>query len=288
MPALPNDPEHPMPQANYPGVAYGWGVPLPELLSVPASGSIVPYVVRAKTLQTETRTCERLVCTGGSCLDENIDYYRLPAVSAASLHQGATVLAIVGCPASPVSSGDTTYCGAGWTPSKGNLRALALGLVHAPTLNSAVVPAQLADLVPSFGSVSATWQSSGSSAALATPTPYEGVASSVGSIPLPPQGNVAAYGTDGIRLAFGAADAGADAAAARTLAISMADIQGASDPRSLPAAFFASNGGLAIDVLGDPREQQLYLDDGGANPAYRGRGLHVLALPTSPRDAGAD
>ena len=282
-PAWPDDSAGPMPLANYPGVPTGGGAPLPALGHFFGS-YLVPYLVRAKVLERSNlgaTPCDQLICSGGQCLDKQ-DYVTLPPIDGAKLGDGgAYLLAIVGC--LPLNANPGASCGAGYSATLGNLRAVVMRLdERRPALANSPIAFQFAHAAPALGFVSVTVDTlDGGAVGLA----FNAVAPpSALTLPRP---TLADYGKIDVTLHLFSGDGGADSSAPTTLAMSLASIERATAPGKLPNAFYEQDSNFVFVVLGDPSADvaQISTPDGGANPAYDGHGLHVIAIPSASIDA---
>ena len=87
--------------------------------------------------------------------------------------------------------------------------------------------------------------------------------------------DLAAFGT----LGFGVDGPPGDAAAASHLWMSLAQAQSLVDPAADPRVYFGTGSTYLAAVIGDPNAPAPFQTSG---PAYDGRGLHVLVLPSLP------
>jgi hypothetical protein len=272
LPAYPDNPAEPMPETNYPGVPVGGAALLPPVFLPGAS--LVPYVVRAQTLNRLNElstnpaeaTCDQLVCSGGSCLEVNADYYALPAITMPSAG-GTIALVVEGC-LEGFADGSITECGSSFNAASGNLSALMLTL--APGEDAGGWNVQLAQLSPSFAG------DAGSSVTYADPSMD---ASTLLSMPSFNVGSpvVFPFGDASVTSAtFVLAPQGAGA-----VSDSLSAVQYFQAPSANPFTYFTGATSYFVAVVGDSTAgaAQLSLADGGANPAFDGHGLHVIAYP---------
>jgi hypothetical protein len=254
----------PMPESNYPGIPVGGAVPLRTFTH---GAFLVPYIIRASDLTRpgyDTLTCDKLICTTSTTCLHDGEFWSLPAIDRLRLMQGRRyVLAIGGC-RSGASAGGCASAG----PLDAQLQEVAAstgGLAGSLT-------GQFLHLAPAVGAISLSVDDAG----VSLPA-YGAIAPSLGvmTLPTPPHGDLAAYASESLHLTY--ADAGAD--------FSLALVQRLSDPSMLPTAFFERDTPWVFVVLGDPAAASP-LADGGINSAYDGRGLHIIALPTTPPNAG--
>ena len=283
-PAWPDDTAGPMPLANYPGVPAGGGAPLPNLHTFDGQDLAV-YLVRAKVLERSnlgSTPCDQLLCSGGQCLDKQ-DYVALPAIDGTKLQHGATyLLAVVGC--LPLNASAGASCGENYSMTLGNLHALVMRLdARRPTDALLPIALQIAHAATAVGRV-AVGIDTIDAGALGAITPAFGEVAPPSALTLA-RPAFADYGKIDVHVATVAPDGGADAGAA--LALSLDAIQKATEPGTLPNSFYEQSSNFVFVVLGDPSPDvaQIFLQDGGANPAYDGHGLHVIALPTASIDA---
>jgi hypothetical protein len=282
LPPLPSDPEKPMPNSSYPGIAEGAAVGLPavdfaDLLGASVTAQVEVFAVRAKRVigstESEGPRCPDLVCERGSCLEKGPDYVSVGQVDL--VLGGASALTIGGCPASGLGAPltDTSICGTTYTAESGNLHAEASPLGKSTAPRSATVVKLLA--LPS-GVSEVRWQS-GDSSTLLNQT--------FSAVALPP--SLALYATYGITMPTAALDGGAvndaggadagssDAGSSPAVFFSLAAIQELSDPSSLPNTFFDA-GAYVVAILGSPSVGPAINTDGSRN-AQPGA-LRVVAL----------
>jgi hypothetical protein len=283
VPAYPDDPSHPVPETNYPGVPVGGAAMLPALAL--AGTQVTPYVVRAQLLDklgylstnVAEPTCDQLICTGGSnCLTAQLDYFPLAPVTVSPSGGAPLVLAIEGCGPSGVGAASIAQCGPGYTTSSGNLSAQVAQVAPPSALadGGGSWTIQPADLSPSFaafasddgGSPTLTYvdPTTDASVALSVAAGSINVASS--AVPLSDAGVTSAYFTVG-----------------SSLTQSLVSIQYFQAPSSDPYTYFTAPVTYFTAILGDATDAAApaSLLDGAANPAFDGHGLHVIAYPTS-------
>jgi hypothetical protein len=271
-PAYPDDPSHPMPETNYPGVPVGGAVLLPPL-ELPG-GALTVYVVPAYYMQSQgyvsgsEPTCDRLIPE--DVIPQAVEYFTLPAVTLPTFG-GAVVLAIEGCGVGTgLATGSIAQCGASFSAGTGNLTALA-GTLASPD-DAGPWTMQLAQLSPSFaqgGGTTLTYVDPTVDASVALTAPASSVGAPV-TVALSEAGVTAAY------FAVGASSGGA-------FTESLASIQYFQSPASDPFTYFGANGAYFVAVVGDATDAAapVSLPDGAANPAFDGHGVHVIAYPES-------
>ncbi|MDB4994898.1 MAG: hypothetical protein JWM74_2330, partial [Myxococcaceae bacterium] len=134
------------------------------------------------------------------------------------------------------------------------------------------ISSQFAQLSSAIGNVTARYGSldggvdSGVSLGSAT---FGAVGSPTGASIAPPA--MAAFGSSGITIT--SVDGGA------LLKSSLAEIQQASDPSHPPDDFYKNRTSFVFVLVGDPATPSKI--DGGSNPEYGARGLHIVALRSS-------
>jgi hypothetical protein len=259
--------------SNYPAVALGSGALWSNVGSA-TSSYVVPYVLDAQQLANSSgdgaKTCDALVCNGGSCLEQNNGWIALDGIDATTFSSSrAILLAVTGC---PQGTGSAAQCGAGYDPVGGNLHATWIALSDSTGTDDAF--AQLAQLSPNFGAATVT-SVYADDASLASALPYSSIAPPA-SLPVPSPSMPGAYAVDTLT-AMG--DAGA-------LTLSLADITRLTDPSLLPSDLFAPASNILIGIVGDPSSTVAQIDAGG-DASYDGHGLHMIAVPMNPApDAG--
>jgi hypothetical protein len=270
----PSDDSHPMPMANYAGIAVGRGAALPRAI-VPNAPFVIPYLIDAHelTMLSDPKApCNARVGPGcppnsGMCLRTS-DYVALPAIpTSLLLEPGAKVLAIVGC-----KTPGNAACG---TAMGGTLRAAIVSLSPDPQASVDQIGVQLAHLSFASGSAVATLDSL---AVDAGPVPLDPLTSGPSNgliITRPPSPGDLGWGNDGV--AFAVRDAG--------LRMSLADMQRIADPSALPSVYFTDRAYVFV-LVGDPNANEALYIDGGLNPKFDGTGLHVTAISTTPGTLG--
>jgi hypothetical protein len=270
---LPDDPRRPMPQANYPGIARGNGAVVDPAFE--GTGAfVIPFLVNALSLTTHpNQDCKALLSTcggGSSCLKSPADFVKLPALPRSTFDaNGTTLLAVTGSGATLGMKGIPLD---GFPPA-------------APAMGG-----QLAHLAPTLARLVATYGApDGGGVPLGRASFGEASAPSA-SLPRPADGAMDLFGTRGVALAnVASSDAGDDASIGSTLPFffaSLAEIQQASDPSLPPNELFRPGVGYVFVVVGDPAVSKS-LGDGGANPDWAGRGLHVIAIRSSAPEVDA-
>jgi hypothetical protein len=273
LPPYPNDPTHPMPETNYPGVPVGGAALLPP---VQLSGTVTPYVVSTVRLATDsTSSCAVKLCPnqsmpGGDCVGVS-EWAALPPIT---LPPGATVaLAVQGClpfASAPGKVVTNAQCGLGYEGSPmGNLTATLTTLF--PPVGGSVdggIALHVAQLSPSSADASLTYVDPTIDASVALPA-YP-LAGSLGTftVPLSEAGVLAA--------SFVTASTPGG-----TLTESVGAIQFFQAPASNPETYFTAPGPYFTALVGDATDASApaNLADGAPNPAFDGYGLHVIAYP---------
>jgi hypothetical protein len=273
-PAYPDDPAHPMPETNYPGVPVGGAALLPA--QVFPAATVTPYLVPAQSLYGQTSTtpggettCDRLICSAVSCLASNA-YFTLPDVTLPT--GGTTMLAVTGCGVgSGFAFGSVAQCGASYTAASGNLAAVTAPLTTVGEDGGWTVEAL--QLSPSFAG-----SSGGGSLVYVNPIADASVpialSASIGSPTTLPLGEA------GVGSAYFSLTPAGGAAEAQPLGA----IQFFQAPSSDPFTYFSGGSAYFVAVVGDATDAAApaSLPDGAANPAFDGHGLHVIAYPESP------
>lgn len=273
LPPYPNDPTHPMPETNYPGVPVGGAALLPP---VQLSGTVTPYVISASRLATDsTSSCAVKLCPNqsmptGACVGLS-EWAALPPIT---LPPGMTVaLAVQGClplASAPARVLTNAQCGLGYEGSPmGNLSASLTVLV--PPIGSAVdagLALHVAQLSPSSPDASLTYVDPTLDASIALPTYPLATGLGTVTVPLGEAGVLSAY--------FMAASASGTA-----LTESVGAIQFFQAPASNPETYFTAPGPYFAALVGDATDASApaNLADGAPNPAFDGYGLHVVAYP---------
>ncbi len=200
---------------------------------------------------------------------------------AAELPAGASLLVFSGCPplAEDESAG-TARCGESWSAASGNLAVSVVALETFPRTNRAVLPVQVMLLSPALSSAAGDRPLGFGIGDLDAQAPAPlvsgafplGVAVPEEPVFLPFDPELSAnFAT---RALFVVA---LEATGPRTLFVqSLADVQRASAPTSIPLTWYAGASNYVVLVLGDPEPPQV---DGGVDPR---RALHFVALPLAP------
>jgi hypothetical protein len=222
----------------------------------------------------------------------NADYFELPAVPAsASPSPVPSFFAVTGCKNTQLDPTATAaQCGSPYDTNRGNLEVVTAALDDTLTADNKTVRVQVAHLSPALavtdgGTVSVTYGplDAGLSQTLGAALQL-GRIGPLSSLTLP--ASPADYTNDGVTVALVASDG----TVAQSLWLPLATVARLSDPSQLPESLFHSPANYLFAVVGDPTApEQLTLPDGGPNPAYDGRGLHVVAIPTTdppPGDGG--
>lgn len=299
-----------MPSSNVVGLEVGGAVLLPA-----AEGPLGrAFLFDERTLRPfyppgkPGPTCDALL--GGNFPDKGVPVGDLQE----DLAHGVHLLVLTGCrPTSSDVSATPARCGPDWTPLGGNLALKTIAVeafarprpselpVQALLLSSAIAGAASGRAIGvAFGDVADDGGSlAGHGAARTTIAadlaPYQPAPSAPIALVYDPS-DVAAYASRGFVVSFaggrdagadagGGADGGADAGAAQILFTqSLADVQRRSEPNAVPQTWYALGASYVLLALGDPDPR---LPDGGADPDP-GRAPHLLAMPLSAPDAGAD
>jgi hypothetical protein len=272
-PAYPDDPAHPMPETNYPGVPVGGAALLPTIML--PSAPLVVYVIPAYYLQSQgyvaganEPTCDTLILS--DLVPQHVDYFFLPAVTFPA-GGGPVVLAIEGCAAGTgLADGSVEQCGASYAGTT-NLSAVVGPLV--PSADDAGAwTVQLADLSPSFdpgdGGPALGYVDPTIDASLALSAPASSISAPPVTVPLSEAGVTSAYFVIG-------------PSSAAPLTESLASVQYFQSPSSDPFTYFSGNATYFVAIVGDATDAAapVSLPDGAANPDFDGHGLHVIAYP---------
>jgi hypothetical protein len=272
VPAYPDDPAHPMPETNYPGVPVGGAALLPPILF--GGESVTAYVVPAYYLQSQgyvaganEPTCDVLIPK--YLKPQNVEYFALPPVPLPS-SGGTIVLAVEGCGAgAALTAGSVAQCGASFVAGTANLTALA-GALAAEDAGAWTV--QLADLSPSLdpgdGGPALSYVDPTIDASIPLAAPPSSLTAAPMTVPLSEAGVTAAYFVIG-------------PSSSSPLTQSLAEIQYFQAPASDPFTYFSAPTTYFVAVVGDATDAAapVSLPDGAANPAFDGHGLHVIAYP---------
>jgi hypothetical protein len=245
----------PMPLANYPGARRGGGVDLGSFLATTPT-TVTIDVFRAADLAGDAvwqpkraaYTCTNISCDTGS----------LPCVPharfSATLDDDVNVIGLVdgtsGVEAHSSFFPDKPFNG-------------APGSIYGGVVN-----------FTGFGagsSVSATYADLGDAGSSTGGTLISVNVTSDASAPVPVTSTVASYDGDGIR--FDATDAGA------SFSQSLDSIGYVTNPTLDPPTFWSVRANFVFALVGDPNDPTSVLSNGGRDPAFDGRGLHVTAIP---------
>lgn len=294
-PDLPPQPDRTvMPQANVVGVEVGSVVRISPLEKAPGKVYVInqrkvlagPDDVAKPCGQTLREFIPDIEFHVAGQLDEPIGASRVTLLAITGCGSGAYINAL-GVPKED--------CGPEWNETSGSLRARTLTLLPTSVATETSLPVQVVHMAPlleakrqpgeaievSFGALDA---GPGALAQNVVTTPPLFDASPPVTLKLD-QTKETTYGTHGFRIAV--QSNGADASAAFSVEQSLADIQDLSFSQTVPTSYYMEASNYALILLGDPRVQPTY-PDGGPNPDYARRSVHLLAVPVkAPTDAGA-
>jgi hypothetical protein len=277
---FPSDNE--MPGSNYPGIAVGGAVQLPDL-SLVSDGATV-YAVRAFPIaglivKNQPATCQDLICapnSGPACLTEKLDYWRVDTIAQPAPAQ-TTLFAVAGCLGNgndPLAN--SARCGPFYDPVMGNLHLETVPLGLNVPIEDGGLQVQAAQLSPGLaslqGDAGTTALSFGDMADAQTVAQLgaEGTVVPTSMLPTPPPG-LAAFGQVG----FAVVVQGVDGGSAGDLWMSLAQSQELVDPAQDPTVYYAG-GRFVVAVVGDPFAPHAFM---GGDGGYDGTGLHLLVLP---------
>jgi hypothetical protein len=282
----------PMPESNFPGVALGSAVLLPDAASL--TGTLTLYAIRAIQLETSNKRdtpCDKLFCSGIGCLLSSTDYFQLPPVA---IQRGAAnIIVVEGCPpqadlASPLK---TQVCGASYDRGLGNLHAEVVSVVPSkPTeagieVQVAQFSQGLADLLVDAGAATVSFvqpvqdaSADTGTTALSTITTVRNEGQLAPSTPvrLSLGGLLASYGDVGIRLDLPASEAGAP-----SYFLTLAQAQELVAPAMDPRVYYGGRGTYVIAIVGDPSAPSPFVTGPEAG-TYDGTGLHFVIAPAQP------
>lgn len=310
-PELPPQPDRDvLPQANILGIDTGGLVRLGPMTKPPGEIYVIPQKVKAVVGATE-KSCGEYIKNGA----ENFEYYKVqsPGLDRPIGVDEAEVIAIVGC-------GPTVFLGQLGLKEKdcpnfdseeahagGTFEAKVLTLTKTTTATDKQLPmtlinlsAKLSELAPSGQELDVTFGDfdAGATAKLATDVPAKAALFAENeSVTLDvDQSTEATFGMFGFRIAYRDADGTASALDAGGFVVdqSLATIQESSRSTSNPTSYYVASSNFAFFLLGDPSVRPVFAD-GGTNPYYARRAVHMLAVPvrddsysTPLADAGAD
>ena len=303
---LPSDPNHPIPMANYPGVPVGGSVffdSLKELLGANFL-TVAPILVRATDVDVVESVpgggaaylCDDLVgSTPGTGRLAESDIVRLPPIQSNEVLQSPVELYVIhGCLAGQTDDpGSAPRCGTNWEETSGNIDARIVSMSPMAPTGDYLPTLQVAHLSPSLDAIAQANGAAGLSVrfgAIDNPNAGNVIADSTAlwsvtlvepnrfSLPA----TLAEYGTQGMT-----AEVEANETTVASASVSLGDIQAFSVPEPLPDAFFGATDAFVLLVLGDASGASTPVTvDGNANPAFDGKGLHFLVIPTGePVDA---
>ena len=296
-----------LPHSNLVGLAPGGAFLIPnaqDRFEASIDADVTPYLINAKAVKDESRSCDELICNDSSCLEDTEYVTSAPIRLTAPNAEEVSVLVIRGC---RPYKGSIERCGATYLPDTGNIQLaeqIRLSLVPNPSpgtvrvfaaqLSPSIGPLWVGDAGSSLRLEYGTLAPGGSPQTLLQGEAFNTYWVSGTSEPLLLPGDtdaeIARYGEEGFTLKGPDADGGE----AIRMQMSLASVQELADASTLPAAFWRGSSDFLVALLGDVTAgtAQLTLPDGGANNLFDGYGLHVLAVPLRsvmvPGDAGDD
>jgi hypothetical protein len=278
----------PMPESNFPGVALGSAVLLPDAASL--TGTLTLYAIRAIQLENYGKRdfpCEKLICP--SCVLNSTDYFKLPPIA---VQRGAANLVVVeGCPPQDTlaSPSRTASCGASYDPALGNLHADVLSVVPSKPAEAGIevqvaqLSQGLADLLGDAGGAKVSFaqvapDASAGTTALSTISTIgnEGQLAPTLPVSLPLGGTLTSYGGVGIRLDLPAGEAGAP-----SYFLTLAQAQQLVAPAMDPRVYYGGQGTYVIAIVGDPNASAPFATGPEAG-TYDGTGLHFVIAQAQP------
>lgn len=295
-----------MPGSDYPGIPLGGAASMGDVRGL-SSGEIRFYAIDAENLarleqgQTQTTTCDHLICGQGSglpssCLRYDLDYWPAAALPALDASDPQSVLALTGCLATALDpTASLTRCGSSWDAVEGNLRVELAHLQPAPPLDAGQLSFQVALLSPALA------EALGDGGALVSFGTEDGgtpVATLGFEDDVEPAGSVGTVSLGTSLAVFGSRGFGVDAPGLANGAgrewMSLVQAQQLVDPTQDPAVFFGQPRTYLVAVVGDPGSPHAFTS---TDAGYDGTGLHVLVIATpqpeapdagAPEDAGAE
>ena len=277
-------PSSPMPESNYPGIALGTAVLLPDASSLIAE-PVTFVVIRALRLARAIDevggdagdvTCDQLFKAMPRVSLDAPDYFALPAVT---LYPDVpNLVAVTGCAPSIIAqAANPQSCGPSYDAAKGNLSAQVFSL--SPSSGAAgSLSLQVVQLSPglagllgdagtatvSFGTTSMATQTLASVGAVGDVSPPSNVLS------------VPSLDTDGVHLLTPAADGGTN-----DFFLSLAQAQQLADPTADPTAYYSATGTYVAAIVGDPAAPPPFASSADSG-VYDGTGLHFVVAPAQP------
>jgi hypothetical protein len=285
----PSDPDHHLPETNYPGIAVGGVVTFDEVADLipPETTYTVrlvradhPSVVRARPSASKPVTCAQLFDVGGIDSLPDEDHADFPDQQSDDLLAfDIRVVLIDGCRAD--ASFTETLCGTGYDSGQGNLRARVEGFSPAFDMEpstSFLYPVQVSPALTALQQANKALElthEDGTEKKVVTGD-VESDLVSADFHEFTPPAELGDYGTETFTLTA-KENAANDV---DLLKASLSNIQRVSAPYDAPDAFFTGANGFLLMFVGDTSAstESWLLQDGTWNPAYDGRGLHALAL----------
>lgn len=278
-----------MPQANVVGVEVGNAVRI-KPLAPGAPGHVYLFeepLIRSLYFNPDpgdgAPDCAKLIATPGTAqyatdLGEIND----------DLSKGVHLLVVKGCPKDAIIKHSLAECGAGWTPTTGNLSVEKITVSGAYRKDPKQLPTQVINLAPALESAREGRPLSISFGKLAAPgklgtvvaeNPTLFKTSNPVNVDFDPD-NLASFEESGFRVQVAAGNGKPAISVDDTLA----QIQKASSPRDIPSAYYSVASNYVLLLLGDPNAK---LEDGGPDTDPRNQ-LHFLAVPVVENtDGGA-
>lgn len=306
---LPDDPDRPMPLTNYPGIAPGSAYEMVEMDGLLEQAvEVTPVAVRADVWEVaravdgadDPLDCTQLVCPAGQggCLGDDPNLVvRLPTLSVESLYANPIELLVMsGCLGQQADDpGSVERCGTGFDAVEGNLETHLLSFFPADASEPDKVGILVAQLSPSIdATLAASTQGEllvelgdlgdpSSRRLLTSNQPLMTVQPPVSAAWLDLPAGLDGYGNKG----FVAQVVDGPTVVRASVSLSLADVQALSEPSSLPEAYYGSSRSFVFALMGDVTAEPASAGTpgGGLNPDYDGRGLHILAIPTTMRTA---
>ena len=280
----PDDPDSPLPETNFPGIAPGGAVNVDALLALAALHDLATlhvikadHIVVASATPGSTMDCDQLVNSSTLASDHVVTFGEVNVRELRTHTVGALVLG--GC--LPDDTLSDTVCGGDFNPTDGNLAIKTLGaspVLYGEPTTAYVVPMHVSPSLAAYQNESSLELTFGplgdtTTSVLSANVPFE-TASSDPSAFTPPA-DLPRFADTGFTLSK------VDSSSNRTVLLeaSLAHVQKVTSPFDTPNAFFTGANGFFFVLLGDVSASEPWLVSGSWNPAYDGRGLHALALP---------
>jgi hypothetical protein len=274
----------PMPASNYPGLARGGAVPLPDASSM-IGQTLTIYGIDANTLASydlntpKNANCADRLGNNGSYSVPQTAVFQFPAITMQPVAPGGTYLFVVsGCAPNDPGNASTRLCGSSWSASTGNLRVDVVTIPTPAVDAGGVLVVQAAQLSPALAAlagdagvnVSFGAQGAADASALAHLTSLEQL------LPTTPATlSVGTTETTFQQVGFGVDVPGYDGGQGHTW-MSLAESLDLVDPTLDPTKYFAQPTNYVVAVVGDPSAARPFTTTGDA--AYDGTGLHVLVV----------